>query len=324
MKAAFYLLAVGSCLPGSLLAADSAAGDSGATEEFPPDVYQRTISENINNAAQWVDSFFDDESYIAEDATTKLRIRQSVLFQYDDSTEYKTRGNLSIDVPRTENRLRLFIGRTDDDRTPDSLQDTGNERDSGGSAAGLQYFARASDKQNLSLIAGIKVSSADLFTGPRYRYTFRFHDYNLRFTQGLRWYTGRGWESRTRFDYETIVYDRLFFRQTLFGRWREEDPGYQYELRSSLFQPIKARKAVEYQWVNLFKTHPHQHLDSVVLRMRYRQNFLRKWLFYEMSPQVAFRNHEDFDPKPGIMLGLEVVFGGKQFLKHHQRATDSD
>jgi hypothetical protein len=52
-----------------------------------------------------------------------------------------------------------------------------------------------------------------------------------------------------------------------------------------------------------------------VLRIRYRQNFLRKWLFYEMNPQIAMRNDEHFKPKPGIVLRIDVVFGGKRYYR---------
>jgi hypothetical protein len=335
-----YLLTAVLCLPGARAADAPVAVDTDpdgkAAEEpvdvdadlkgtYAADVYQRRISENINSAAQWVDSFFDDERYIAEDASSKLRFGQSVFLEYGANPELNTRLNLSVDVPRTEKRLRLFIGSEDDanptsEQLPDSVDDdTGRD----GSAAGVQFFAKASDKQNLSLSAGIKVSSADLFIGPRYRRTVNLDNWLFRFTQRFRWYTGQGWESRTRLDFERIVGQNLFFRQTFDGRWREEDPGYRYESRSSVIQALKRRKAVEYQWANLFNTHPQQRLVSTVFRLRYRQNFLRKWLFYEMNPQLAFRNDEHFKPKAGIVLRIEAVFGGKDFLKSHSDNSDS-
>jgi hypothetical protein len=322
LKKAFYLLTMCLCLPGRLPAAEPADDAATGFNEATVDLVQHSVSENINQAAQWVDSFFDDERYIAEDATTKLRFGQSVFLEYGNNPEFKTRLNLSVDVPRTENRLRLFVG-GDDESNNSSVTPTGiDSQNRDGSAAGVQFFAKASDRQNLSLVAGVKVSSTELFTGPRYRRTFKYHDWQLVFTEGVRWYTSRGWESRTRFDYERLLDQRLFFRQTLQGRWREEDAGYQYEFISSIAQPIHHRKAVVYQWATLFETHPHQRLASTVVRMRYRQNFWRKWLFYEMNPQLAMRNDEHFKPKAGIVLSLEVVFGGKTSRRGDTGDTD--
>lgn len=307
-----------------LFAADSVTRTAHAAEAqaLTADRVQRRLSENLNNAAQWIDSFFDDERFSAEDASSKLRLGQGVFLEVGDNPRLKTRVNLSLDVPRTEKKLRVFVGGEDDTNksagvVPDSVIDT----NSGGSAAGLQFFAKANDRQNLSFSTGVRVSNAELFAGPRYRHTFRYHNWQTRFTQEVRWYTRRGWESRTRIDYERLAGQDLFFRQSVDGRWREEDPGYQYEFRTSLIQALRRRKAIEYQWANLFRTHPHQRLESTVVRVRYRQNFWRRWLFYEMNPQVAMRNDEGFKPKPGIVLRIEVVLSGKRYLSSHGQGS---
>jgi hypothetical protein len=298
---------------------DTPAETNGAADEhYAVDRMQQGVSASINGAARWVDSFFDDDRFIAEDATTKLRLGQSVFLEHGDGVENKTRINLSFKVPRTQKRLRLFVGSEDDtNKTPDTLfnrVDTSEDT----SAAGVQFFAKSTTKQNLSLTAGIKLDSQDVFIGPRYRRTVGLEDWLLRFTQRVRWFTSMGWEATTRVDFEHLVSPRLFFRQTIDGRWREEDPGYQYEIRPSLTQKLHSGKALEYQWNTLFKTSPNHRLDSSVLLVRYRRNFLRPWLFYEIDPQIAARNDEDFDPKLGITFQIEVVFGGKDFNKRRK------
>jgi len=312
-------------LPGRAPADDIGEVQSGAPapgNHTAADEMQRSISENINHAAQWIDSFFDDDRYIAEDATTKLRFGESVFLEYGEGPEYKTRINLSIDIPHTKKRLRVFVASEDDTtKTPDELfnrVDTSEDT----SAAGVQFFAKRSNKTNLSLTTGIKLESTEFFIGPRLRYIVRLDDWQLRFTQRVRWFSSKGWEATTRFDFEHLLSDRLFFRQTLDGRWREEDEGYRYEIRPTLVQQLSNRKLIEYRWNTLFETRPRHRLESSVLQVRYRRNFLRKWFFYEINPQLAFRNDEDFDPKPGVTFQVEVVFGGKEFLKRYRQAPD--
>jgi hypothetical protein len=294
------------------------------TDQTAADRVQRGISRSINGAAQWIDSFFDDERHIAEDATTKLRFGQSLFLEHGESAENKTKVNLSIDIPRTKKRLRVFVaGEDDTNKTPDTLfnrVDTSEDS----SLAGVQVFAKDSDKKNLSLTTGIKLESTEFFIGPRYRHNFRLgEDWQLRFTQRLRWFSSKGWEATTRFDFERLLGKHLFFRHTLDGRWREEDEGYRYEIRPTIIQKIKRNRAIEYQWNSLFETSPNHSLEGTSLRVRYRRNFLRKWLFYEINPQLAFRNDEDFDPKAGITFQLEVVFGGKEFLQRRSQAAAS-
>lgn len=328
VKARRYLLGVVLALPWVAAAAGVADVDNGSdspAEQYAADRMQRSISENINSAARWIDSFFDDDRYIAEDATTKLRFGQSAFLEYGESPEYKTKVNLSIDIPHTKKKLRVFIANEDDtNKTPDTLfnrVDTSEDT----SAAGVQFFAKASDKQNLSLTAGIKPESVEFFVGPRYRYNLRLDSWQLRFTQRVRWFSSKGWEATTRFDFEHLLSDKLFFRQTLDGRWREEDDGYRYEIRPTLVQQLASGQLIEYQWNTQFKTSPNHSLESSIVRVRYRRNFLRKWLFYEVNPQLAFRNDEDFDPKVGITFQVEVVFGGKELFKRDkQRARETD
>ncbi len=291
------------------------------SEDSAPDRAQRGISESLNGAAQWVDSFFDDGRYISEDASTKLRLRQSLFLEYGDGVENQTRVSLSIRVPHTQKRLRLFVGSEDETgKTPDTLFNR-VETSEDTSAAGVQFFARATRTQNLSLTTGVKLDSQEVFAGPRYRQTVPLDDWLFRFTQRVRWYTRKGWEATTRFDFEHLFRPTLFFRQTVEGRWREEDEGYQYEIRPSLVQQLHSGKAIEYQWNTLFQTRPNHSLESSVVLLRYRRNFLRPWLFYEINPQVAVRNDEDFDPKLGITFQVEVVFGGKDFLKRRKAKT---
>jgi len=291
-------------------------------ESMAADRMQQNISASINGAARWVDSFFDDERYIAEDASSKLRLREAVFLEQGDNPEFKTRVSLSLKVPRTQKRLRLFIGSEDEtSKAPDTLFNRVETQDEE-TAAGVQFFAKATTKQNLSLITGVKLDSLEAFIGPRYRRTVALDDWLFRFTQRVRWFTSMGWEATTRFDFEHLLNDQLFFRQTIDGRWREEDNGYQYEIRPTLVQKLHSGKAIEYQWNTLFKTSPHHRLDSSVFLLRYRRNFLRPWLFYEINPQVAARNDEDFDPKLGITFQIEVVFGGKDFRKK-RKAEDA-
>ena len=327
MKTGLFLVCVVVSFPRGGVAADTNLRGSDADladDELPLDKIHGSISENINDAAQWIDSFFEDDRFIAEDATTKLRLGESVFLEHDESPEFKTRVSVSVDIPRTKKKLRLFVASEEDtNKTPDTLfnrVETSEET----AAAGIQYFAKRSKKQNLSLTGGIKFESVETFVGPRYRRTFKFDTFNIRFTQRVYWFTSKGWEAKTRFDYERLLGEKLFVRHTAEGRWREEDDGYQYEIRPSLIQQLHDKKAVEYQWNTLFKTSPNHRLDSSTLLARYRRNFKRNWFFYDIAPQIAFRNDEGFKPKAGITFGIEIVFGGQNFREAPQTGTGRD
>ena len=167
----------------------------------------------------------------------------------------------------------------------------------------------------------------DFFVGPRVRKTWPFDVWQIRFTERVRWYTDIGWESRTRFDFERLFRDDLFFRATTDLRWRKQDyndEGFRFEAGPTLTQRLRRKAAIDYQWNNVFLTKPNTRLDETVLRLRYRQRIWRKWLFYEVNPQVAFRNDDDFRNTPGIEFRLEASFGGLEDLRKNRRPEWAD
>lgn len=308
----------------------SEADDAAYLEPEVPgniDKAQEVMTESVNDAARWLDSFFLDERFVEEEAFTRIRLTPSAFFEEGEAARFKFRVNAKINVPHFNRKLKLTISGNSDEAEddfragtfPDASQDTDDETN-----IGLQYFFRAKDKVNTSLSTGVKLFNehgVDVFVGPRLRVTFDLDSWQLRATERIRWYTDIGWESLTRFDFERLLRDDLFFRGTIDGRWREEDEGYRYELRPTLTHRLRNKAAVEYQWNNVFETRPNHRLEEVNFRARYRQRKWRKWLFFEINPQLSFRNDDEFRPTPGIEFRLEASFGGLDG-ERHDRSDD--
>ena len=305
--------------------ADRAEQDgSTLAETTMVDRAQHSVSAGVNSFAQWIDSFFYDERFVVEDASTRLRLSEAVLLEQGRAARFKTRLNVKLDIPHFKNKLKLFVSSEDErnNQQPDNLNENIlNSNIEEDAQLGLQYFARSSRKRNLSLTLGVKLESLEVFAGPRLRRTWRLDGWQLRFTQRLRWFSKQSWRATTQVDLEKLLAPRLLFRQIVEGRWRRHDDGYRYQISPTLVQVLKSKKAIEYQWGNFFKTRPRHVLDESVLSIRYRRRFWRNWLFYEFVPQLAFRNDDDFDPLPGINLRLEIVFGGNVNRRSVVRVT---
>jgi hypothetical protein len=289
---------------------------------------QDAMSDSVNEAARWFDAFFGDERYVSEEAYSRIRLTPSAFFEEGEAPDYKFRVNAKVKVPRLSKRLRVVVADTSEDEeavlTPETFPEA-RQTENDATAIGLQYFLRTKRKLNTSVTAGIKIGSGhvvDFFAGPRLRKTWPFEVWQIRFTERVRWYTDIGWESRTRFDFERLFDADLFFRTTADLRWREEDyndDGFRLEAGPTLTQRLGRKAAIDYQWNNVFKTKPSVRLDETTLRARYRQRIWRKWLFFEINPQLAFRNDDDFRYTPGIELRLEASFGGLEELREKRR-----
>lgn len=96
--------------------------------------------------------------------------------------------------------------------------------------------------------------------------------------------------------------------------WREDEDGLKYGVDFSLTHKLSKSHALIYELNNAFETHPKDRLDETNLRMRYRRQVWRKWMFIEGAPQIALRNDDEFEPTPGILFALEIILGGNQHL----------
>lgn len=317
---------------------DYVPGDAPFPEEpdFEPrapneiDRAQDAVSDTVNEAAQWFDAFFGDERFVSEEAYSRIRLTPSAFFEEGEAPDYKFRVNAKVKVPRLSKRLRVVIADTSEDDESVLIRDNfpeAQQTENDATAIGLQYFLRTKEELNASMSAGIKIGSGhivDFFAGPRLRKTWPLEVWQLRFTERVRWYTDIGWESRTRFDFERLFDTDLFFRASADLRWREEDydhEGFRLEAGPTLTQRLKRKAAIDYQWNNVFKSKPSVRLDETALRARYRQRIWRKWLFFEVNPQIAFRNDDDFRYTPGIEFRLEFSFGGLDEIRERRRQS---
>lgn len=298
------------------------------TEPSQIDNIQDSMSTSVNEVAQWFDSFFEDERYIIEEASSRVRLRPSLLLEEGEAADPKFSIGASINLPRFNKKLKLIISDVDDDendpfnsgRFADSEPDETN--------VGLQYTLRDKDRLNTSLSVGIKTVSlggASFFLGPRMRKTWQLEAWLLRLTERVRWYTDIGWESHSSMELDRVVNTNWLFRQAFDLRARDDDyneKGLRHNMATSFIQKLRSRAAVEYQWSTNFVTRPNHRVDKTGLRLRYRKQFWKKWLFYEINPQVLFRNKDDFRPTPGIVFRLEASFGDiDRKLKKARRAV---
>ena len=276
-----------------------------------------TLSLNVSKAAQWLDSFFDDERIVDEENKTKVRLKLSAFTEEGENVDVSAKANISLVLPHTEKRLRLIVaGDPDEDYDFDNTitEDIGEDferTDERNTSLGLQYTLKETLQGQLKAGIGLRFHSGSPvpILSTRYRQDFDVGTWLGRFTETLRWYTDKGLESKTRMDFERPVSEKFYFRTTARWIWYEDEDGYFYDVSCNLYQTLSRKKVLRYQWINSFRTEPNHYLDEIILRIRYRQQIWRKWFFYEIAPQLSFPRQNDYDVTPGILFKAEVIIG---------------
>lgn len=298
---------------------DSTPADEAASDPTVIDDLQGSIASGVTGAGAWVDSFFATEHDNIENNKSRVRISLGGHAETGNDPGYRLKIKARLALPSVSKRLSLVAGGDgDDDSDPDQTktdraQDNYSGADEENASVGLQYFVVNSKKRNLSALAGLRIKTSGpvgVFGG-RYRETLGLGShYDLRFTQSALWLTDNGFALPTRFDLDRQLSDAVLSRTTLKGAWYESSSGYFYSASQSIIQKIDDKRGVRYSWNNAFRTSPKNRLQETNVQINYRQQVWRKWLIFEVTPQVALPRDRDYKVTPGIYAGFEVRFGG--------------
>ena len=268
-------------------------------------------SVRVRRVSDWIDDFFDDERATEELNRSRVRLRLTAGVEEGDGVDFEPRANIRIHLPKLSNRLNLLFYASEDDNPEDDstrpdpeVRGDNNKKDS---AVALQYFLQESDKSNVSVTLG---GSYDyLYTGVRGRYLKDFGPWTSRLVSQLRWYTDNDWRLLNSLDFERPLGERWFFRATGQLDWIEEDGELPGGLLFRLYQALDVDKVLSYEWHNSFDDVGNEDLSEIKLQLRYRQRYLRDWLFFELSPYVQFEEEEDWNTVLGFFGKVEIIFG---------------
>jgi len=281
------------------------------------DETQAMLSNRVMSSAAWIDSFFDAERVRAEENESTLRLRLETLIEEGEAIDFGIKASLRLVLPKLQDRVSLVVSGdpNDDPDFENTPADTRQEQISGSDeknvTVSLRYSIEENLRRNISTSLGFRFRGLlpVVYLEGRYRYQLGLDQWTARFTERVRWYTDVGWESRTSLDFDRVLSPWWFFRTGVQGDWYQDETGFFYSLSATMTQKLSERRAVEYGWVNSFQTDPNNHLEEIMFRIRYRQNIWRRWVFYEIQPQIRFPKSEAFNITPGVLLMLESIFG---------------
>lgn len=281
-------------------------------QERKVDETHEKASKLLVSAADWLDSFYDDDRYTSEQNTTRARLRLSYGYSRLDGFEYSPKVSVRLKLPKLSKKASLIVGASNDDEfditdNPISDNPRNDDNEKNDLSAALRYFLKAGKAYHLSTTVGVSWNYA--YAGLRYRYEYGFGPWTARATDNFRYYTDDGFENRFSVDLERYLSRRWFFRASGSVDWYEGGDGLPHALNFRLYHVLSRHRALLYEVGNYFDTEPRYGMTDLQLRVRYRQRLYRDWLVAEVAPQVRFPADEDREPDPGIVVRLEADFG---------------
>lgn len=296
------------CLPG----VGAWAADDAPTRTEPwYDLAHTGVSDWLVGTAAQLDSFFGDPRAVEEDySDTYVRLRMGVTHSRLNETEWLSQVYAKVPLPKLSRRLNIFVSGGQEDESlaaepKDSLQKTEKS-----STVGVQYVLDESVKGRWSLSGSI-----DPNVKLRYRYLQPLgSDWYARYTQTMYWDVDKDEGIAVRGDLEKVVSPVTLFRMTADVDYWDGETGANWTVGSALLHRVSSRTAVALDAGVSGVSRPEWEPTLYRMGVRYRRNFYRTWLFYEIEPSLRWSQDplvstDSMTFDPAITVRLEVQFG---------------
>lgn len=309
------------CAAITLLAAPLLSG-AGENQATVPDTWyddsRDVVVDVLNDTAVWLDNFFGDpRADVDREASAYVNvIFEGFLSGVEDENEFNVRARGRVDLPRIKDKLQLvFSSDADSAITGEDQVDGGeyrareDQRDSNG-GLGLAYLFRDTDRRKFAVSAGLTGGiTPDVYINARYRFIQPLTSKtSARLSPTLYWKSDDGFGISALIDYEYYQDLDTLWRLSLFGDYGEETDGVDWRAQGSWSHRLDSRSAVSVRTGVRGETEPRELLEEGWLSFRYRRNFFRSWLYYEIEPGLSWHEKEDYDTEPTLGLRLEVQF----------------
>ena len=274
------------------------------------DETQIYVNTSFCEPALWFDNFFGSDRVFNEGAAgTYIRWRNDFTYDEEEYFDFKSNLSFSVELPGLESRLRLTFESGEDE----TLRDISPGQESTTSTLGLQLDVKQNERSkfNISISLSPRIRL-------RYRYTYPVvESITLRLTQEVQREKAVN-SARTLVDFEKLFKSQLFFRSSSEGKLSEEFEGVDWLQAFVLYQRINKKTSLSYETSANGITEPLTLATNYRVAVRFRKNFHRKWLFYEIAPELTWpvtldeerlEIAEDRRSKWLIFFRLEVHFG---------------
>lgn len=314
----FLLASVGLLVFVSISAqAEEVDGEENATtsEEAWYDKSHTRISKVLDDSVGWFDEFFGDprvETTAAADAFLRVTL-DGFYSGVEGESDYRIRTSGYVKLPKLEGKARVVFSNDADraisgeDAVDSDPRLQHNNNDDTDRALGLSYKFRDWPNHLFYLTGGVKASPA-VFVKGKYRYTIPYSETTrLRLTNTLYWKSDDGAGVSSLADFEHNSDENTVWRYTLFGNYGDDTDGLEWSTGGTWLRRLNKKTAISARVGISGDSEASDLIKHGWTTFRYRRNFLRPWLFYEIEPGLSWHEKEDFNVEPTLGLRMEIL-----------------
>ncbi|UYO74315.1 hypothetical protein M0220_15785 [Halomonas qinghailakensis] len=280
--------------------------------------FRARIGNWVDNTSRNIDSFFGGDQSSSADNRSYLRLGQEIDWMEGEGTSGDISVRYRIDLPTTEDRLRLII-ESDPEESQGTLAEQGSgrlyndQRDRRTSTFGLDWLESRDKRENWSnrFGAGVRLR---LPLDPYVRFTserlwdFKDSPWQLESFNRLSWFNNSGYSARTEWDIGRPLSTNRHLRFITNVQWREEEDTLEYSEIVQLNQRLNSRSALRYSAIAIGESLSNPRMTNYYLQTRYRRDIHKGILFADVIPELHFQREVSYDPRWAMTLRVEMYF----------------
>ena len=290
-----------------------------AEERIEP--FRESVGNWVDNTSRRIDGFFGTDDHMQVNNESYLRFGQEIDWMEGDGTRGDTTLRYRIDLPTSEDRLRLVI-ESDPEESQGTLEEQGSgrlandQRDRRSSTLGLDWLESRDKRENWSNRVGAGVRLR-LSLDPYVRFTSERlwqlgeGPWQLESNNRVSWFNNEGYSARTRWDVGRPLSKRRHLRFISTVQWREEEDKLEYSEIAEINHRINRRSALRYSAIAIGESASNPRMTNYYLQTRYRRDLHKGILFSDVIPELHFQRDASYDPRWAMTLRLEMYFQRK-------------
>lgn len=284
------------------------------------DITHRFISRTLSAPAVWFDGFFGEKETSEGDYPgTFVKWRNAIQWNERDAFVFSSLFKASIRLPKLSDRFKLFVSGEREEAPyispPVKSTDPALAADPSHKPTdtGLQYEVTKTPKSKFDIGAGIRIKRFQPFVRARFRYEHPLGWGVLaRFTETAYHWKDDGFTETTSVDLEKPLSRFTLLRLTNSVSYTENFPGVNWVPQTSLYHRLSVKDAVSLDISALYVTRPYGDWLNFRVGTKYRRNFFRPWLFFEIEPEISWPRdeHHNTTSVSAVTFVLEIQFFG--------------
>lgn len=268
----------------------------------------------MDDAVRRVDTKWlaENAPYDPELSTFKLKLLTRMGGKSNEkSFDFKVRFRGDLAMPGLERKLHLYI----DNAGWDELPGTDPMKKEADMRLGVRAMFRTLHGNDLSMGGGLRWRDGNpvVYLSTDWRWERKAEEGLLCLNPQGTYYSDEGFGQKIELTWTRPVGPRKFFQTRTAERSSEALDSVEFEqsLRFAWLRSGHGRG-----WVAQASVFPHLrssdwYWDDSLVNVTWRDALYRKWIYYTVTPQIQFPKEDEYQARPSLRIGLEILFGGK-------------